>query len=182
MPKRKARRPHPPKPPPPPEGAILLGLDVSSRAAGVALARRGPRGLVVLDLRLFRPPSSWDAMRRIDYLADAVEAYVRVVDPLDLALMEWTDGAAWMARKHAGSWASHVVTLAAAQSAVRREVLRHAAKIETVTSTRWTNRVPKDVRAERLRDRYWTYRAWPLSRDPGYDVADGLGLLDWRAT
>jgi len=182
MPKRKPRRPHPPKPSPPPEGTVLLGLDVSSRAAGVALARRGGRGLIVMDLRLIRPSTGWDAMRRIDYIADAVGAYVRSVAPIDLAVMEWTDGAAWLARKHAGSWASHVVTLAAAQSAVRREVLAGVIKVETVTSTRWTDRVPKETRAERLRARFPRYAAWPPEWDKGLDVADALGLVVWRTT
>lgn len=182
MPKRKARRPHPPKPAPPPVGTLLVGLDVSSRAAGVALARRGERGPIVMDLRLIRPSASWDAMRRIDHIADAVGAYLRSVAPVDLAVMEWTDGVAWLARKHAGSWASHVVTLAAAQSAVRREILAHVVKVETVTSTRWTDRVPKETRAERLRAKYPRYGVWPKNRDPGFDVADALGLVVWRTT
>ena len=184
MPRRKqAKKPHGPKPTPPPIGCLALGLDVSSRAAGLALVRRGERGPVVLDLRLVRPTSSWDAFRRIDHLADTVKDFVTGLDEdINLVAMEWTDGAAWLARKHAGSWASHVVTLAAAQSAVRRAILPYVDKVETYTSTRWTDRVPKEDRAERLRDRYFAYRAWPISRDPGLDVADGLGLAIWRLT
>ena len=174
-----------PKAPPRPriaDDAPILAFDVSSRAAGVALMRRSG-GRVVLDRPwLLKPPADWDVPDRCDWIADKVEEIGRGLgSAVSLAIFEWADGAKWMGRNkgHASSWSYNIAPLIEAQSAARRAILPHAILAERVTSGVWTGRVPKEDRATGVLKRHWRYAPW-ARRDKGLDLADAIGIGDWR--
>lgn len=170
------------RPLPPPPGTVVLGVDASSHATGLALIQQGspPRAI---DLALLTPTRSHPFHRRIDWTCEEILSRVAAHPSHvpDLIVLEWTDGAIWKARRHAASWARSVIPLAAAQAAIR-QTLRRAyplAEIETYTSTQWTQRKPKEERAARLALMVPAYRRL-MAIDTGRDIADALGIAAWR--
>lgn len=181
------RRPKPAfiRPTAPAPGTIVLGVDASSKATGLAFIRSATatEHAQCLSLDLLKPTASWPFHSRVDWLCDQIHkrlpGYAGHVPAL--VVLEQTDGALWMARARASAWASSVVPLAGAQAAIR-ETIRRAfplAKLETYTSTQWTQRKPKDERAAWLKSAVPAYRGI-AARDAGFDVADALGLAIWR--
>lgn len=157
------------------EGQKILALDVSSTAAGVAMFERRADGVALLDFDIIHPKAAWNVWQRIDYIA----AKLSKILLFDLAILEFTDGAKWMSKARASSWSHSVVPLAAAQTAARAAILPNVGSVELVTSSEWTGKIPKETRALLMRNRHWRYNAF-ASKDPGYDVADAIGIGEWR--
>lgn len=172
------------KPPPPrprvPDGAWVVGLDVSSTSAGLALATRRESGVHVLRAGLVKPPSGWDLLRRLAYIGDGCADFAAGLRTPPLAVLEWATGARWGGRNKGRkeAWSYDVVPLAAAQGVALEAIRRHVSAVETVSSAEWSGRVAKEVRAAEARRR-WVYADF-AARDKAYDVADAIGICLWR--
>lgn len=161
------------------EGSSVLGLDVSSKAVGVALMTATTRGPRLDAARLFTAPAAWGPLARIDKLSNDVAAYVSRLGRVDLAILEWADGVRWMSKERGPNWSRYLVSLVAAQATVRVKIQPYAAELEYVASSEWTGRVKKEKRADLLRLKYWQLRTLA---DPGLDVLDAAGIAEWRIT
>jgi len=156
---------------PPPVGTRVLALDVSSTAAGVALVYLSDRGPVIESQGLSKPPAKWMPERRINVIVDECAGMVDEANH-DLLIMEVTDGMTWGSKRRT----SHLVQLAIAQGRVY-EAIRGIQTPETVSVTKWARGVPKSTRAERIKALFPEYDA---AGDPGFDVADAIGIALWR--
>lgn len=173
------RKPPPPRPPVP-IGGWVMGMDVSSSAAGLALATRRESGVHVLRAGLVKPPSGWDLLRRLAYIGDGCADFAAGLRTPPLAVLEWATGARWGGRNKGRkeAWSYDVVPLAAAQGVALEAIRPNVSAVETVSSAEWSNRVSKEARAAEAR-RCWAYAGF-ASRDVKFDVADAIGICLWR--
>lgn len=179
MTKPRKSKPKPPTPREPiPPGSTVLALDVSSRATGLALLWRSEAGVRIRALRLVKPPAAWDEFTRVDLMTRQVVEFVEANQPIGLAILEWVDGIPWAGRKYVRSMAQHLDRCKSAQAHVRQALKPLVDRIETVSATEWSRRIPKEDRAKALAERHWRYATF--RGDKGLDVADALGIGLWR--
>ncbi len=180
----------------------LLCLDPSSTCCGAAYFPSLAHDAAPTYLHAIRPTSSWDAMKRIDFIVAGVLETVRRWRP-SLVLMEWSDGRLDAARtRQRGRAYPGMAVMGQAQGAVRQALMDHPwwwpsptvrGKIETVSEADWTCQKGKDARAltmaamfplyrdflESGQDGPWTGKgSW--KHGAGLDVADSVGIGVWR--
>lgn len=169
--------PGPPRFAPLPPGALVMGLDVSSTAAGWAFVRNN-RDCSLVAFGVARPKRSLLGPARIDEICRLVTAVVISDDSTNVAVMEWSSGH----QRRGQARMNGLAILGQAQGAVR-ERLRRLVDVETIDEKTWTRSVPKPKRAETVRAIYPDYAAWAAAgNDPGLDAADAIGLCLWRLT
>jgi hypothetical protein len=154
----------------------VLALDVSSSAAGYALALPGGR----TDFGVIVPPGDAKAVERIDGIVGAMGRLLARHRPA-LAVMEWSDGHVHGAIRRRTSGLS---VMGAAQGAVRQFLRAEGIPVETVGESTWTRRIRKVERAARMRVVFPAYGRWAdegadEGADDGMDAADALGILEW---
>jgi hypothetical protein len=130
-------------------------------------------GPTLIRTALITPRASWEAFRRIDYISTEVARFARE-HKSERAVIEFTTGATWQS-KHRGS--TYLVPLVSSQAVARAAMRHYVLDVDLVSETEWTGGIPKEVRAESIRTVYPDYRT---VKDPGLDVADAIGLGQWR--
>lgn len=158
-------------------GGIILGLDPSSTCIGYgALTRTGHLYDVGIITPGDRRDGSWD--RIIAMHADLVT----LLDSLrpDSILVEWTRGK--VGQRHKGLGAGLAVYgcgVGAVGIAVYQWAMSHAdCEVQAICENDWTRGVPKASRQLAVASLYPAY-AEHISEDPGGDIADAIGLVDW---
>lgn len=159
-------------------GELVLALDVSSSATGFAVLEATDGLPKLIAWHRFVPPPKLEMLARCDKTAVSVAHAIRALpDRPTIAIIEWADGIRWTSKRRGKSWSMNVVPLIAAQATVRAAVCQLIPEVETVTSSEWTGKIPKDKRAQQIRR---IYPQLTESRDPGYDIADAVELGKWR--
>lgn len=177
-----ARRAKPPKAYAPlPIGSRIIGLDVSTTAAGIAVMDVEAHGLAAVSLELYKPRAKLDWQERA-YEIQAVclnaiaDIRIRFAHESMFACIEIADGATWSTK--AASARTHEITKTAiAQGMVLADLIRWCPNYDMITSTKWSRGRKKEDRAKAIALQYPAYAAM---KDPGYDVADAIGLCLWR--
>lgn len=179
--KKKPRTPRPATVRPPVSvGETVLALDVSSSCVGYALMRAGLEPDAI-DFGLITPPSGLDVVRRSLSLAEQAVQLVKATEP-NLVIIETTSGYTYRSDR-----SSSLASLAFAQGSVHDRVFVAVSpdiRVETVSELEWTKpakgaRLSKEERSEAIRRAFPEYDAEAES-DPGFDIADSLGIAQWR--
>lgn len=169
-----------------PTDSIVIGLDVSTTAVGFAVMRvephvssMEPRRLVLGNLGLYKPKASLDWYARVCELSEWVrEAIFQYrFAHISAVVIERSDGATWNTRA-ARSRSNDTAKVAMAQGAVLAHVYGLVGHdYDLVTSTQWARGKSKADRAKEIALQFPMYAQ---IKDPGYDVADAIGLCLWR--
>lgn len=177
-----AKRAKPPKTYAPlPIGSRVIGLDVSTTAAGIAVMDVEPHGLKVVSLELHKPLAKLDWQERAyEIQGDCFNVIEDVRLDFDresrFACIEIADGATWSTK--AASARTHEITKTAiAQGMVLAHLIKYFNHYDMITSTKWSRGRKKEDRAKAIA---LQYPAYAKIKDPGYDVADAIGLCLWR--
>lgn len=175
-----------------PDGQYVMGLDVSSSAAGWAVACRNGIKTTIIDFGVFKPPKHWDATRRIEMIVQQIssECCERIAtennQPSSLRIaMEWQSHL----RAAKNRSANGLATLGKSQGAVWWELKSKGFEVDHVSERVWTRvngwPAPKKDRAKLIRLAVPEYRKaieTDASLDPGLDIADAIGLTLYRLT
>lgn len=163
-----------------PVGSRIVGLDVSSTAAGIAVMDVEPHRLKVVDLQLFKPTARLEWQERSHRIQDHcrnqfADATLTAQGEMR-ACIEIADGARW-GTQSADARAHEITKTAIAQGMVLADVIRYFDHYDMITATKWSRSRKKPDRAKAIALQYPAYAAM---KDPGYDVADAIGLCLWR--
>ncbi len=165
-----------------PEHGLILALDVSSSVTGYAVGSRdGVRtgwGAIIP-----REPgraeaatltASGRAVDRIDQMVSGVRRLTHFYRGWGIdVVMEWSSG---KLHRRVKGVATGLAVLGQAQGAVRQALNGWGYDPILVAENDWTKGKPKAKRADGVGLRYPPYAR---ADDPGLDMADALGLLDW---
>jgi hypothetical protein len=173
-----------------PDGQLVIGLDVSSTAAGWAVGVREGNTTKVIDFGVVAPPKHWDATRRMEIIIPEISQICRSRirfggGPLGIPriVMEWQSHL----RAAGNRTANGLAILGKSQGAVWWELRSRGLQIDHVSERVWTkvNGWParKEDRAKLIRLAVPDYRKAvekDANLDPGLDIADGIGLTLFR--
>jgi len=161
---------------------LILGLDPSSTVIGYAFKQAnkvGPEGLVEAGLikpdtkQLGEPESFW----RIIDMCKLIESLLLEYIPRTI-LVEWTKGKVGK-RRHHGNGAGLAV-YGCGVGGIGMYVYKYSfdlkARFVPILENDWTRGVPKKNRQAAIASEYQQYDP---AADPGGDIADAIGLVDW---
>lgn len=162
-----------------PCGTILMALDVSSSATGIAVGEIESTGLVVHSFGVARPPSSWSFDRKIDFMMEEIERTAALYWVNRIAI-EWQDHRSTMRRVQG------LAVLGQAQGAIwsrlRDRVPIDRIPVRDATKLNGKN-TKKEKRCEYVKTMVPAYAKKVASEpkfDAGLDASDALCLLMFR--
>ncbi|MDR3582539.1 MAG: hypothetical protein P4L67_04670 [Candidatus Pacebacteria bacterium] len=177
------KTPKPKKPPvvypPLPIGAVLLALDVSSSATGIAVGEIEASGVKIHSFGVARPPSSWSFDRKVGFMADEIDRLI-AFHKVSHVVFEWQDHRSGSMRVQG------LAVLGQAQGALwnhLKDFKVDRVPVREATKLRGRN-VKKQTRCEWVKTQVTEYAAKVAAQpnwDKGSDASDALFLLLFRA-
>jgi len=155
---------------------LVMGFDPSSTICGWAAMRYDKSSLSAGTIRpdkLSKP-----SYERVFIIARDVEQLLNEYKP-DIVLVEWTEGKVGR-RRHTGFGAGLAVYgtgVGAVGLTIRNWTKNNPpAEMICVLENDWTRRIPKETRTAYIASEYAEYK---LVSDPGGDIADAIGIINW---
>jgi hypothetical protein len=153
---------------------IIMGIDPSSTITGYAV--KLDKALV--EAGLIRPSRHGIvSFERICEMRIDLNILLDKFRPA-IVLVEWTRGKVGI-RRHQGRGAGLAVYGAGVGAiATQAEIWceKNSAVLYPVNENDWTRRIPKEDRQAVIAAQYPEYK---INEDPGGDIADAIGLVDW---
>lgn len=162
-----------------PSQAVLMALDVSSSATGIAIGEMGHEGLVVHSFGVARPPSGWPFDRKVDFMSAEIDRLIALYRVSHVAI-EWQD------HRSTSSRVQGLAVLGQAQGCVWSRLCNRMPvdRVNVRDATKLHGRnVKKQTRCDYIKATIPAY-AERVASDPkfdgGLDASDALCLLIYR--
>lgn len=162
-----------------PCGTVLMALDVSSSATGIAIGEIGHEGLIVHSFGVAKPPSGWPFDRKVDFMSAEIDRLIALYRVSHVA-MEFQDHRSTSMRVQG------LAVLGQAQGAVWSRLCNRMPvdRVNVRDATKLHGRnVKKQTRCEHIKAMVPAYAerlAADPKFDPGMDSSDAIFLLILR--